>query len=150
MNLDNSGATCTSSSVSNLINKLCLHLSRNNAGRKIHVGCIRGLKRVVFLEVSSNLFKLAINFLSSSSSGSRTTFTTTGDEQFVVAQIRKYLLATQNREAVEKFDLLYASFQKSVRENNPHTLFSLMCIFLVVDFKSKMCHINVFNESGEG
>lgn len=121
MNLDNSGATCTSSSVSNLINKLCLHMSKNNAGRKIYVGVIRWLKRVVlFLEVSSNLFKLAINFLSSSSSGSRTTFTTTGDEQFVVAQIRKYLLATQNSEAVEKFDLLYASFQKSVRKNNPY------------------------------
>lgn len=67
---------------------------------------------VFFVEVSANLYKVAINFLTSSTSSSHA-FTT--DEQFVVAQIRKYLLATQSSASVERFDLLYASFQKSVR-----------------------------------
>lgn len=66
------------------------------------------------VEVSANLFKLAVNFLTSSSSSSHPTAFSTGDEQFVVAQIRKYLQATQSSESVEKFDLLYANFQKTV------------------------------------
>ncbi|XP_022918951.1 gamma-tubulin complex component 3 [Onthophagus taurus] len=75
-----------------LTTKLCNHFAKNDK------------------DLAAEYFRIAITFLTSVHQfppfNSR-------DEQYVVAQIRKFLLSLEPSNNVQKFDLLYAKFQKT-------------------------------------
>ncbi|KAI4464425.1 gamma tubulin complex protein [Holotrichia oblita] len=94
-----------------LVNKLCNHFAKKDK------------------ELSAEFFKIAFKLLTSIQSLNSNVY---HDEQFVVAQIRKFLQTTQPGESVQNFDLLYTKLQKTAILQNKC---SLMTFFLNLSSK---------------
>lgn len=135
----------TEGSISTLLSKLCLHFAKNDVGKYNNTTALKFICYYVktIPDLSTNLYKLVMHFLTSASS---TNIASSTDEQFVVAQIRKHLLSTQSAETLEKFDVLYASFQKSVRNLDFILKYLEYNSFVTDSTKTQMFNINVFVE----
>lgn len=90
-----------------LIIKLCECLAKGKAGEFYYKKLIFLVRfKIVFLDVSTSLCKLAFNFLSGSAS--KVHLTAPNVEHFVVAQIQQFL-EEHFKENVECFQMLYSN-----------------------------------------